>query len=203
MITSLQLPFHFEPELLKAELDLIPPGEWIDQFNQSIYEGNWSGVALRSVAGRPMQLYPDPTATGPLEHRARRRSRLSGRTRAAAWPASSAAWTTPPLRAAPARRVTATSPTAATPSKYVLSTPWAMSTPTPASYTWVIDSGPPDTTIDSHRPIPATAARQPSPSAARTAGVAWQFPVQPRQRLTCNLHQPAELQQPGRRQPHL
>lgn len=64
MITSLQLPFYFEPELLKGELDLIPSEEWIDHFNQSIYEGNWSGVALRSVAGRPMQLYPDPTATG-------------------------------------------------------------------------------------------------------------------------------------------
>ncbi len=64
MIKSLRLPFHFDPQRLKAELALIQPGEWIDHFNQSIYEGNWSGVALRSVTGKPMSLYPDPTATG-------------------------------------------------------------------------------------------------------------------------------------------
>lgn len=64
MIKSLQLPFRFDPHLLQAELNMIEPGEWIDHFNQSIYEGNWSGVALRSVAGKPMSLYPDPTATG-------------------------------------------------------------------------------------------------------------------------------------------
>lgn len=63
MIKSLQLPFRFNPVQLKADLDLIQPGEWVDHFNQSIYEGNWSGVALRSVGGKPMQLYPDPTAT--------------------------------------------------------------------------------------------------------------------------------------------
>ena len=33
-----------------------------------------------------------------------------------------------------------------------------MSTPTPASYTWVIDSGPPDTTIDSHPSNPSNSS---------------------------------------------
>lgn len=63
MVTSLQLPFRFSPARLKEDLERIQPGEWVDHFNQSIYEGNWSGVALRSVGGRPMSLYPDPTAT--------------------------------------------------------------------------------------------------------------------------------------------
>lgn len=64
MIKYLKLPFQFEPVLLKADLAAIQPDEWINHFNQSIYEGNWSGVALRSVAGQPLSLYPDPTATG-------------------------------------------------------------------------------------------------------------------------------------------
>lgn len=63
MQATLRLPFHFKPELLKADLAQIQPDDWVDHFNQSIYEGEWSGVALRSVGGRPMQLYPDPTAT--------------------------------------------------------------------------------------------------------------------------------------------
>jgi hypothetical protein len=36
----------------------------VPHFNDRIYEGEWSGVALRSVGGRPATLYPDPTATG-------------------------------------------------------------------------------------------------------------------------------------------
>lgn len=63
MVTSLQLPFRFSPVRLNEDLERIQPGEWVDHFNQSIYEGNWSGVALRSVGGKPMSLYPDPTAT--------------------------------------------------------------------------------------------------------------------------------------------
>jgi hypothetical protein len=63
MLTSLRLPFSFDPHRLKADLTHIQLSEWVDHFNKSIYEGDWSGIALRSVGGEPMKLYPDPTAT--------------------------------------------------------------------------------------------------------------------------------------------
>ena len=63
MYTSLKLPFRFDPERLTADLGLIAADEWVAHFNKGIYEGDWSGVALRSVGGQAMQLYPDPTAT--------------------------------------------------------------------------------------------------------------------------------------------
>ncbi len=64
ILPSFQFPLRFDPARLKAELQLIQPEEWTPHFNTSIYEGEWSGVALRSIAGRALQLYPDPTATG-------------------------------------------------------------------------------------------------------------------------------------------
>jgi len=63
MVTSLKLPFQFDPVRLTADLGRIAAEEWVPHFNKSIYEGDWSGVALRSVGGKAMQLYPDPTAT--------------------------------------------------------------------------------------------------------------------------------------------
>ncbi len=64
VIASFQFPFRFDPARLKAELERISAHEWIPHFNTSIYEGEWRGVALRSIAGHALQLYPDPTATG-------------------------------------------------------------------------------------------------------------------------------------------
>jgi hypothetical protein len=62
MLTSLQLPFSFDPDRLKADVDALLPEDWVPHFNTSYYEGDWSGVALRSVGGVARQLYPDPTA---------------------------------------------------------------------------------------------------------------------------------------------
>jgi hypothetical protein len=64
MLATLKLPFTFDPKWLQAELAQIQPDEWVNHFNTSIYEGDWSGVALRSVGGAALTLYPDPTATG-------------------------------------------------------------------------------------------------------------------------------------------
>ena len=58
-----QAAFSFDPERLTADLGSIAADEWVAHFNKGIYEGDWSGVALRSVGGKAMQLYPDPTAT--------------------------------------------------------------------------------------------------------------------------------------------
>ena len=63
MIASLKFPFEFDIARLQADLALIQPDEWQKHFNTSIYEGDWSGVALRAVADGHMALYPDPTAT--------------------------------------------------------------------------------------------------------------------------------------------
>lgn len=64
MVTSFKLPLAFDPARLKADLDLIQPDEWVPHFNTAYYEGDWSGISLRSVGGKPTQLYPDPTAQG-------------------------------------------------------------------------------------------------------------------------------------------
>jgi hypothetical protein len=52
----------FDPERLKQDLNRVSPGEWSPHFNTGYYEGEWSGVALRSVGGRVSELYPDPAA---------------------------------------------------------------------------------------------------------------------------------------------
>lgn len=67
MINIFQLPFTFDPTALQADLARIAPDEWVPHFNTSVYEGSWSGVALRSVGGKATSLYPDPTAQGRFE----------------------------------------------------------------------------------------------------------------------------------------
>lgn len=64
MITSFQLPLTFDPQLLKADLVGIAPTEWVSHFNQEYFDGEWSGIALRSIGGNPKQIYPDPHAEG-------------------------------------------------------------------------------------------------------------------------------------------
>lgn len=52
-----KLAFTFDPQALQADLSSIQPEEWIRHFNDQIYEGDWSGVALRSVGGTAGKLY--------------------------------------------------------------------------------------------------------------------------------------------------
>ena len=59
---SLKLPFSFDPESLKRDLNILSDGKWTPHFNTSYYNGDWSGVALRSVGGEANALYPDPAA---------------------------------------------------------------------------------------------------------------------------------------------
>lgn len=58
----LRLSLTFDAAALAAEVRDLPAPAWTPHFNRSIYQGEWSGVALRSVAGQESQLYPDPTA---------------------------------------------------------------------------------------------------------------------------------------------
>jgi hypothetical protein len=52
----------FDPDRLKQDLNRISPEQWVPHFNTGYYEGEWSGVALRSVGGSAAALYPDPAA---------------------------------------------------------------------------------------------------------------------------------------------
>jgi hypothetical protein len=64
MPDRVRLPLVFDGAGLAEEAHSLPRDSWVPHFNAAIYEGEWSGVALRSVGGAPNTIYPDPTATG-------------------------------------------------------------------------------------------------------------------------------------------
>lgn len=64
MIDRSKLPITFDAQKLKDDLEKIAPGDWVPHFNSGYYEGEWSGVALRSLGGKSTQIYPDPHASG-------------------------------------------------------------------------------------------------------------------------------------------
>ena len=59
----LRLPLEFDSAAMAAEVVSLPHRVWIPHFNKAIHAGEWSGVALRSIGGDPMRIYPDPTGT--------------------------------------------------------------------------------------------------------------------------------------------
>jgi len=61
MSSARRLPFNFDPAALKSDLVKIATDEWIPHFNPQYYEGEWSGVALRSTNGLSAQLFADPS----------------------------------------------------------------------------------------------------------------------------------------------
>lgn len=62
MLSSFKLPFFFDPDRLKTDLAQFTFDDWVPHFNKPYYEGEWSGIALRSVGGMDGRLYPDPSA---------------------------------------------------------------------------------------------------------------------------------------------
>ena len=64
MRAEARLPFRFDAGGLRADADRLAPRDWVPHFNRGCYEGEWSGVALRSVGGKAGELYPDPMAHG-------------------------------------------------------------------------------------------------------------------------------------------
>lgn len=56
---TLKFPFSFDARLLQADARQFEPEEWISHFNTPLYQGDWSGVALRAVKGGKTPLYPD------------------------------------------------------------------------------------------------------------------------------------------------
>lgn len=55
------LPFQFDVHGIFADARALDAALWQPHFNKDVYQGDWSGVALRSNGGRP-SLYPDPNA---------------------------------------------------------------------------------------------------------------------------------------------
>lgn len=62
MIEKLKMPFEFDAEALKTDLRKFSDADWTPHFNQSYYEGDWSGIALRAAKDSNISIYPDPTA---------------------------------------------------------------------------------------------------------------------------------------------
>lgn len=60
-----KFPMRFDAGLLRRDLEAINSREWVPHFNQRYYEGDWSGVSLRSVGGRSDSIYPNPAASEP------------------------------------------------------------------------------------------------------------------------------------------
>ena len=64
----LRLPFAFDPDALERDLTAATAQAWTPHFVAQNYEGDWSAIPLRSVAGtrdqHPIrQIYSDPVAT--------------------------------------------------------------------------------------------------------------------------------------------
>jgi aspartyl/asparaginyl beta-hydroxylase len=65
MIKYCKFPMRFDAERLRRDLAAIQNGEWVPHFNQRYYDGDWSGVSLRSVGGKADSIYPNPAAAEP------------------------------------------------------------------------------------------------------------------------------------------
>ncbi|MEA2203824.1 MAG: hypothetical protein QOE77_600 [Blastocatellia bacterium] len=64
MTNSHRLSLDFDPLRLQSDLQLVKGEDWVPHFNTNYFEGEWSGVALRSTGGDAKQIYPDPHAKG-------------------------------------------------------------------------------------------------------------------------------------------
>ena len=67
MLSCVVLALRFDPGPLQDDVAALLDEDWIPHFNTSYYQGDWSGVALRSVGGVAHQLYPDPNPKGSYE----------------------------------------------------------------------------------------------------------------------------------------
>jgi hypothetical protein len=60
-MTAIRLPLEFDADTLAAEVAELGADEWVPHFNAAYYEGDWSGVSLRSVGGLTKMLFSDPS----------------------------------------------------------------------------------------------------------------------------------------------
>lgn len=59
---AIQLPLHFDPQALAADMDRVLSAEWIGHYRHQEYEGDWAIVPLRSVGGHPAIIHAVPGA---------------------------------------------------------------------------------------------------------------------------------------------
>jgi len=64
MRSVIRLPFTFEAGPLQREVEDIPDGVWSPHFQPDYFEGEWSGLALRSIGGTVERLFPYRHAGG-------------------------------------------------------------------------------------------------------------------------------------------
>lgn len=65
MSSRLKLPFLFDAARMQAEVAGLTDAEWTPHYNERDYEGEWTGVALRSSGGRDGWLFPRPPGGAP------------------------------------------------------------------------------------------------------------------------------------------
>ncbi|GAA0328257.1 hypothetical protein GCM10009087_43080 [Sphingomonas oligophenolica] len=61
-----RLPFAFDVARMRADLEAVTEGNWVEHLVRQNYEGDWDVLPLRFTAGAThpvMQIYADPTAT--------------------------------------------------------------------------------------------------------------------------------------------
>lgn len=63
-----RLPLRFDAEALRFAVARLPAQAWLPHFNTGYYEGDWSGVALRSHDGAAMPLVPGSGEARPTAH---------------------------------------------------------------------------------------------------------------------------------------
>lgn len=67
MITSLKLPFTFDPDRLKADLAIALHHPWIQHYNQRDYSGNWNVLSLYAPGGESSSIYASPNSHNAVE----------------------------------------------------------------------------------------------------------------------------------------
>jgi Aspartyl/Asparaginyl beta-hydroxylase len=60
--TTLRLPQRFDVARLQKDAAQFAPEQWQKHFNTHVYDGDWSGVALRALPDAAIALFPDPNS---------------------------------------------------------------------------------------------------------------------------------------------
>jgi Aspartyl/Asparaginyl beta-hydroxylase len=61
IIKYLQLPFFFDAGLLQQEVEALSAMHWLPHYQVKHYEGEWSAIPLRSIAGKVDDIIISPT----------------------------------------------------------------------------------------------------------------------------------------------
>ena len=61
----LRLDLPVDADALIADVETLPADAWVPHFNTQQYSGDWSGVPLVMVGGRPDRLFPEPNSEDP------------------------------------------------------------------------------------------------------------------------------------------